>query len=230
MDIGKAFTFVFDDKDWIVKILIAAGITLAGIVLFWLIIPPFLAALLLGGYGVEITRRVIRGDSEVLPAWEDWGAFFTDGLKVFVIGIVYALPIIAVSMCLGIPVGILSDNGEDAAGLFSALLSCLNFLWGIVMAFTLPAAIANFVAKDDMSAAFRFGDVFGLVRDNFVTYLLVAILSWVASLIGGLGLLVCGVGVLVTAPYGTWVTNFLYGAAYVEATGQAPPVLEEEFA
>jgi hypothetical protein len=230
MDIGKAFTFVFDDKDWIVKILIAAGITLVGIVFFWLIIPPFLAAFVLSGYGVEITRRVIRGDAEVLPAWEDWGAFFTDGLKVFVIGIVYALPIIAVSICLGIPAGILSDNGESAASAFSALLSCINFLWGIVMAFLLPAAIASFVAKDDMAAAFRFGDVFALVRDNFVTYLLVAVLSWVASIIGGLGLLVCGVGVLVTAPYATWVTNFLYGAAYVEATGQAPPVLEEEFA
>ncbi|MFN2244903.1 MAG: DUF4013 domain-containing protein, partial [Anaerolineae bacterium] len=82
MDIGKAFTFVFDDKDWVVKVLIGIGILVAGLVLSWLIIPGILAGLLLSGYALEITRRVIRGEVEVLPAWEDWGQLLIDGLQV----------------------------------------------------------------------------------------------------------------------------------------------------
>ena len=44
MDIGKAFTFVFEDDDWVVKVLIGIGILVAGIVLSWLVIPAILAA------------------------------------------------------------------------------------------------------------------------------------------------------------------------------------------
>jgi hypothetical protein len=229
MDIGKSFGYVFDDDEWITKLLIAAAILLVGILFFWLIIPPILAGLLLGGYGIEITRRVIHGKSPVLPEWDDWGELLMDGLKAWIIGVVYALPIIVVSLCLGTPIGIFAEDAEEVAQVFSAFMSCLNFLWGIVMAFLLPAAYAFFVAEGEVSAAFRFGDVFSLVRDNFTTYLLVAVMSWVAGLIGGLGLLVCGVGVLVTAPYATMVTNHLYGQGFLAAGGQAQqPVLEEE--
>jgi hypothetical protein len=59
MDIGKSFTFVFEDQDWIVKILIAGAILLVGILFSWLLLIPLILALaLLGGYGVEIMRRV----------------------------------------------------------------------------------------------------------------------------------------------------------------------------
>jgi len=229
MDIGKAFTFVFDDEDWIVKILIAAAIVLVGVLLGILVIPAILAFAVLAGYGVEITRRVIHGDSPALPAWDNWGALLSDGLKVWIIGIVYALPIILISVCLGIPTGILAQEAEDLSSLFSLVMSCLNFLWGIPMSFLLPAAIAFFVAEDQLGAAFRFGDIFALLRDNFVTYLITVLVGLVASFIGGLGVIVCGLGWLVTAPYAGWITSHLYGQAYLEATSKAPPpVLEEE--
>jgi hypothetical protein len=111
------------------------------------------------------------------------------------------------------------------------LLSCLSLLWAIVMSLALPAAIAFWVANDDLSAAFRFGDVIGLVRDNFATYLITFLMSWVANFIGELGSIVCGVGWLVTVPYALMVTGHLYGQAYSEAMGQAAqPTLEEELA
>ena len=110
MDIGKSFGYAFEDDQWIPKILIAAAILLGGIVLGIFVIPAFLAAFLLSGYGVEITRRVINGNPQVLPEWDNWGDLIIDGLKVWVIGIVYALPMILVSMCLGIPGA--DSNGE----------------------------------------------------------------------------------------------------------------------
>jgi hypothetical protein len=231
MDIGKSFSFVFEDKEWVTKIIIAMLILLLGVLFSWLVIPAILAALLLSGYGVEITRRVIRGGSAVLPAWDNWGQLFTDGLMVAIIGIVYAIPMIVISLCLGVPLGIASENSDTAAALISSLLSCLNLLWGIVLSFLLPAAIAIYAKEDSLGAAFRFGDVVGLVRDNFTTYLITAVMVWVAGFIGGLGILLCGVGWLFTTPYASFVTSHLYGQAYIEASGLAQqPVVEAESA
>lgn len=220
MDFGKAFGFVFEDDQWVVKILLAAAILLLGIAFSWVLaIPLIIAALLLSGYSVEITRRVLQGNADSLPEWDNWGNLIMDGLRVFVIGLVYALPPILVSICLSIPTGIFSEDAEGVSAFFGLIMSCFNFLWAIALSLVLPAAIGHFVAKDDLGAAFRFGEVFGLVRDNFVTYLLTFLMSWVASLIGGLGFLVCGVGWLVTMPYSSMVTGHLYGQAYLEATG-----------
>jgi hypothetical protein len=232
MDIGKSFGYVFEDDEWITKVLIAAAILGLGILFSWmLLIPLIIALLLLGGYGVEITRRVIRGDTEVLPKWDNWGELLVDGLKALIIGLVYALPIIILGICLGIPSAILAEEAQEVTALLSVCLSGINFLWGIVMGLLVPAAIAMFVAEGELSAAFRFGDVVSLVSGNFVTYLIVLVIGWVASIIGGLGLLVCGVGFLVTAPYAGWITAHIRGQAYLEAKGQMPqPVLEEEFA
>jgi ABC-type sugar transport system permease subunit len=232
MDIGKSFTFVFEDENWITKLLLAAAILLLGILFSWLLLIPLVLALaLLGGYSAEITRQVIGGELNKLPEWDDWGKLIADGLKVVVIGIVYALPIIVIGLCLGLPIAILAENSQGVASLFSMLLSCLGLLWAIVMSLALPAAIAFWVANDDLSAAFRFGDVIGLVRDNFATYLITFLMSWVANFIGELGSIVCGVGWLVTVPYALMVTGHLYGQAYSEAMGQAAqPTLEEELA
>jgi hypothetical protein len=232
MDIGKSFAFIFEDEDWIVKILLAAAILLLGILFSWaLLIPLILAGIVIGGYAVEIMRRVIEGDPDELPEWDNWGDLFADGFKVWVIGIVYALPAIIAGICLGIPVTALAEEAEGVSVFFSLVLSCFNFLWAIVMSIVLPAAIGFFVANDDLGAAFRFGDVFGLVRDNLKTYVVTFVMSWIANIIGGLGSIVCGVGWLVTGPYAAMVTGHLYGQAWLEATGQtAQPVLAEEIA
>ena len=230
MDVGKSFGYVFDDDQWITKILIAAAILALGLLFSWmLLIPLILAGLLLGGYGVKITRRVINGATPVLPEWDNWGDLLIDGVKAWVIGLIYALPMIIIGLCLSLPIGIAAEEAEGVASVFGAFMSCFNFLWGIVMGLLLPAAIALFVAKGEVSAAFRFGDVFNLVRDNFGTYVIVLVIGWVASIISGLGLLACGVGFLVTAPYAGWITAHLRGQAYLVATGQGQqPVPEGE--
>ncbi len=232
MDIGKSFTFVFEDDQWIVKILIAAAILLLGVLFSWmLLIPLILAVALLGGYSVEIIRQVLRGELDSLPEWDNWGDLLIDGLKVIVIGIVYALPLIILSVCLGVPIGALNENAVGASSFLSFCLSCFTLLYAIAISLVYPAAVAFFAAEDEMSAAFRFGEVFGFVRDNFATYLVTFLMSWVASFIGNLGSLVCGIGWLVTMPYAVMVIGHLYGQAYVEAKGQLmaiAPVVEED--
>jgi hypothetical protein len=227
MDVGKAFAFVFEDQEWIVKLLIAAAILLVGILFSWLLLVPLILAIaLLGGYGAEVMRRVINGQSQ-LPEWENWGELIVDGLKVIVIGIVYALPFIIISACLGTPLGLLNNDGANSAnaavGLLSFALSCLDIIWGIALSIILPAAIGFWIADDDLGSAFQFGKVLGFVRDNFTTYLITFLMSWVASIVGSLGVIVCGFGWFVTQPYSWLVTMHLYGQAFVEASGKASP-------
>lgn len=231
MDIGKSFTFVFDDDQWITKILIGAGILLLGFLFSWLLlIPLILAFAVLGGYMVEITRRVIRGDANQLPEWDNWGNLLADGIKVIIIGIVYALPALVISLCIGLPAGILADEAEGLSAFLSLVSSCLNILWSILISILLPAAIAFYAARNDLSAAFRFGEVIAFVRKFLSTYLITFVMSWVASLIGGLGSVVCGVGALVTLPYSYMVMGHLYGQAYAASQGQvtAAPIVDEE--
>jgi hypothetical protein len=229
MDIGKSFSFVFEDEAWITKVLIAAAILLLGLLFSWvLFIPMIIAFVLLAGYSVEIIRRVLRGELDGLPEWDDWGTLFRDGLMVMIIAIVYALPIIVLSICFSVPIGVAAEDAEGVSVAFSMLLSCVTLLYAIAMSLVLPAATAFYAAEDDLGAAFRFGDVFSLVREHLSTYIITFLMSWVAGLIGSAGSIVCGIGWLLTLPYAYMVTGHLYGQAYVEATGQALPAAAEE--
>ena len=231
MDIGKSFTFVFEDEAWLTKILIMAAILFLGVFFSWLVlIPAIVAAALINGYMVEIIRNVLRGQLDELPEWDNWGDLIVDGLKVIVIQLVYALPAIIVGLCLSIAMTAAGNNGEGLVVFLSVIMSCLILLWAIVVSILLPAATAIFAATNDLAAAFRFGEVFALVRNNLSTYLITFIMSWVASFIGGLGSIVCGVGAFITGPYGYMVTGHLYGQAYLASTAAASQADLEELA
>ncbi len=68
------------------------------------------------------------------------------------------------------------------------------------------------------------------MRNNLATYLVTMVMTLVASIIGSLGSVVCGVGALATIPYSYMVMGHLYGQAYRVSGGQpavAEPVVEE---
>jgi hypothetical protein len=216
MDIGKAFSFVFDDENWVVKVLIGGILTLI----------PFVGAILMYGYGLELMKNVIQGRDKPLPEWDDWGGKLVGGIVYFVIGLVYALPIIVVSLCFA---GLMSVFGaaeaEEAVNVIGSLggicFGGLAFLYGILLTLVLPAAYGRYLETDEIGAAFRFGELFALVRDNLGSWLIALVLTWLAGLIGGLGLILCLVGVLFTAFWANLVTMYLWGDAYREASAKS---------
>jgi hypothetical protein len=212
VNIGKAFTFAFEDKDWLKKIGIAGLVMLI----------PLIGQLTVGGWALETTKRVIQHDPETLPDWSAFGEYLVRGLKMFVIGLVYALPIILLSICANLPVMFLQNGGDDTMvsiiSTLSICVSCISALYGIALWFLIPAAFAQFAVTNELGAAFRFSEVFALVRAAPSAYLLALIGSIVAGVVASLGLILCFIGVIFTMAWAYVIQSHLWGQAYNAAT------------
>jgi hypothetical protein len=218
MDFGKAFSFVFDDSNWLKKLGIAG----------LLMIIPIIGWLAVAGWSIEVTRRVIQRDPNPLPEWSNFGDFLMGGLKVWVVGFVYALPVILVSSCQQGGTLLLqnSDSGDTVAtaiGVLAICFSCITILYSIFLAMILPAAYGKLAVTGQLGAAFRFGQVFGMVRSHPQPFFICLLGSIVASIVGSLGLILCLVGAFFTYAYAMLINAHLWGQAY----NVANPVQEE---
>jgi len=214
MDFGKAFSFVFEDEDWLKKIAVGG--------LFSLI--PVIGIFVVLGWGVEITKRVINGDPEVLPDWSDFGGYLTRGFMVFLVAFIYLLPVILLQVCSSLPY-LYEAADETLLTIFTIVtvcFGCLTTIYSIGAYLLLPAAIARYAATGEVSAAFKLGEVFKMVKNNIGTYAMVLLGGIVASLVASLGVIACGIGVLFTSVYSFAINGHLWGQAYnVSGSGTA---------
>jgi hypothetical protein len=98
-------------------------------------------------------------------------------------------------------------------------VGCIGAIYGLAMAFIVPAAYAKFAVTDELGAAFRFGEVFGLVRAAPAAYLLALLGTIVAGVVASLGLILCFIGVIFTMAWAYTIQAHLWGQAYNQATG-----------
>jgi hypothetical protein len=220
MDLGKAFSFVFDDPDWVQKIVIGGILSLIPIIGWFLVM----------GYMIAVGRNVIRGNPQPLPDWADFGQFLVDGLYAFVISLVYALPIL-ILMCIvlfpALALGGAFDSSSEELNAIGVLGICcftlFSVIYGIVMGWLFyPAALARYADTGDVAAALRFGEVWAVSRANPVVFLMALLVSWVAGLLAQFGVILCLVGVLFTYFYAQCVTGYAYGQAYLVARERVP--------
>jgi hypothetical protein len=209
MDFGLSFSFPFQDEDWIKKIVLTAVIS----------IIPLIGQFALMGWMVELTRRVIRGDAEPLPDWADFGGILVLGLKMFVIGFVYSLPLILIVL----PMGIFSSfiDNDSAAAIYSFVMmcfSCFAMIYGLALAFFFPAAVGELAVTDNLGEAINPTNIIAHVRAAPNAYLLAFLGTIVAGFLAGFGIILCFIGIIFTAVYAYAVQGHLYGQAYIEAT------------
>ena len=213
MNFGTAFSFPFQNPDWLKKIMIVAVISLV----------PIIGQIFLLGWVLDITRRVIHNETDLVPGL-DFGAQLMDGFRVLGASMVYAFPVIVVA----IPLTILSvfvghspyqqATLQTVTGVAGACFGLIATLYSILLAFLLPAAFGNIAAKGELRAGLRFQEVFALVRAAPGAYLTSLLGAMVAGLIATLGVILCVVGVFLTATYCSMVAAYFYGQAYNEAT------------
>ena len=205
MDIGEIISdsIKYPSSNW-GKVLILGVIMIASI----LIVPVFL----LIGYLFRIIKASLAGLDE-LPEFDEIGEMFVDGLKVFVVGIVYSIPVIIISIIIGALLGSTTSTSLS-----------LNpyMIWAIVLGYAVyiivaaiiglieVIAIANMAYYDgDLGAAFRFSEVLDHIArigwgKYIVTYIVIGIVAFIGFLIGLLTIFIL-VGIillpLVIAPF-----------------------------
>jgi hypothetical protein len=239
MDIGKSFSYPFDDKQWVSKMGLGALISLVPILNF-----------AMTGYMIQIVRNMLNDMQEPLPNWDDLGKKFMDGLMLVLAGLVYALPIIVLS-CLPlsimtIPAIIASGNSDfqdvsnaisGAGGVLLAAMSCLFVIYGLVLSVIFPAIYVNYAKEGTFASCFKLREVFNIIGKNAGAFFTAWGISLVAGLVVGLvagivgsilGLIPCigwiasiiislGVGV-----YMMMIYSHLFGQFGKQAFGQTP--------
>jgi hypothetical protein len=211
VDFGRSFTFVTEDPDWVSKVLIGGAFALLSALLVGL---PFVL-----GYFARTLRNVVAGAARPLPAWDDLGGIFSDGLRLAVVYLVYAVGgaiVAAVPGCLLMAPAMLasgSRHGEAAgaalAGLGMVAFYGLMLLFSLAMLVYMPAALARAALRGTVADGFDWRAIVDFIRTNPGNYLLALVIYLVAGFAAQFGILLCCIGVF---PAAFWAYLVLAGA------------------
>jgi uncharacterized protein DUF4013 len=212
-DFVEPFAFVFQDERWLQKVLIGG--------LFYIATIFLIGIFFILGYCARLTRNVIAGVARPLPEWDDLGIYLTDGVKLFCVMLLYALPLMAIALAFLIPAGIFSavaqgrnEFAQWASGVTLSCVWCLIFPISLALSFWMPAALMFAIIDDRIGAAFEFRRIFNYIRNNFVNYLLAFLVFLVARFAVPFGAIALCIGVFFTAFWAVVVATYGFAQAY----------------
>jgi hypothetical protein len=223
--IERSLRYLSSGDEWVKTVLVGGLLTLFGFLLVPLIVVV--------GYYVRVLRGTMH-DDDTPPAFDDWGDLLSDGLRGFAIYLVYGLiPGIVGAVIALVGVGGALSGNSGVAGAVGGLIALVGFLVALVLglaaAYVIPAALANFVEKDDLMAGFALGDIRAVVLTGdyarawltaFAMLFGAAILTSVLSIVPLIGTVV---GVFVTF-YAAVAAFYVIGHAWADV---APVDLHE---
>lgn len=244
MDIGKSFSYPFEDKQWLSKMGIGAVVSLVPILNF-----------AMTGYMIHIVRNLMSDMREPLPNWDDFGKKFTDGLMLVLAGLIYALPVIILS-CL--PLGILtvpaflsgnsdlqgiSDAAAGVGGVLLTGMTCLFVVYGLVLSVIFPAIYIIYAKEGTFASCFKLREVFNIIGQNAGAFFTAWGMSLVAGLVVGLvvgmvnlvlgwipclGWIISIVISLGVSVYLAMIYSHLFGQFGRQAFGQTPLIASDQ--
>ena len=198
IDLGRAFSFIFDDEEWVKRILIGGLLLLIPLVgIFWLM-----------GYMVDTARNVMQDNPRPLPAI-NFGDQLGKGLYVLLIGIVYAIPIL-ILICITMGLIALTagaTGGDDGviAGTTLFTMFCVYpfiFLVSLAIQMFVFAGYVRYIQTDSLSSALDFARIWGMVRSSLKTWAIVLLIYLLASIIASAGSIAAGIGIIFTMVFG----------------------------
>jgi hypothetical protein len=200
MEIGEIINdaLKYPTSNW-TKVFILGVIFVAS----FLIIPIFLAI----GYLFRVIKATFAGIDE-LPDFDNLGEMFVDGLKVFVVGVAYAIPLIIISAIISAIFGIHYNSAVNAGTFtgFNVFVLATAYIIYLVIAIIIGLieymAIANMALYEgDLGAAFKFNEVLDRIArigwgKYIIWYIVMVVLGLIAALISGL-LIVILIGIII---------------------------------
>jgi hypothetical protein len=218
MDLGRSFTYMFEDKDWVAKLAIGGGIILLGVAFFWVLLIPLIAAYaLVLGYALVVIRNVYDGSTTPLPEWNNIGDYFVKGITAFVGILIWFIPVIVLSCCIFLVSAVAGGRGDDGrsisggASLLVTCLSCISIIVGIAISLFMYAPLTNFALNNQISTFWDFAGNWQFIQRNAGNYIIAFLLAYVASIIAGFGIIACLIGVFFTSFWALLVTAHLFG-------------------
>jgi hypothetical protein len=236
--------FPFQDNKWASRFLVGTLLTLANYIL------PIVPGIFVSGYILRVMRQTVAGEEPALPAWDDWGGMFKDGLGAMVLGLVYFFPALLVligGMVLYFvgtlylpftasaqPDGALAQMtmltlGSMAIMFLSMFLGTLFSLLGAVV---VPVALGHFVAQGELRAAFRVRQWWPILKADklgyFVTWVVMAGLmgmAYIGFMLAYSTLVLCCLLPILIAPFGLYIMlvgSALFGQTYHESQALLP--------
>ena len=227
MNIERGFRFVFQERNWFGKIIVG-GVMM---IFSFLIIP----LLIYYGYLVEVAKRTIKEEQQLLPEWDEIGRKLANGFKLAVIIIVYLIPFF-ILLGISFPFSTLEFENFKSREIItyimplppnlflkweltgiSFLLFLSSLVYIILFALILPFIIGKFAENESINDAFAISDIFSMFRDNIGDAIIVFLLTIFLQLLASLGFVLCFVGILLTGFWASIVQYYLYGELYKKA-------------
>ncbi|MEN6342055.1 MAG: DUF4013 domain-containing protein [Methanospirillum sp.] len=158
------------------------------------------------------TLRIYRGE-QTPPDPQDWVAVFIDGIKLFVVQLVYAIPIIIVSIAINLaillPFNVVSGEGgtmnggiAGAAIAMALVLALVQIVLSIAISLISMMASVRFARADSFGEAFNISAILAHIgRIGWGSYILALIVLYlvlfaVVVVLVILGVLTLGLGFL----------------------------------
>ncbi len=205
IDAGKAFGMPTKDDSWITKVLVTGLIALI----------PILGTFYVYGFMAGTARNTMQGNPNPMPSFDNFGDILKDGFFIFVVQLVYLLPIIVIQLVFTVLAAVLGGAGGDAGGALAAIVSIVGALVVLVGAlFLLLLAyegMLRYIRSNSLGDALNFGAAWATVSKNIGAYVMLVVWSIICGLVAGLGVLACGVGTVFTVPYAQAVFGNMLG-------------------
>lgn len=207
-EIESAVRYPAESDDVVKTVLIGGLLTIFG----FLLVPLFVLA----GYLVRVFDRTAAGD-EVPPTFDDFGEMTVTGVKAAVIALVYGFVPLLVGggvVLVGIVgIGAGGDGLLGGLGVLGVLVGGMAwFVLALLVAYLLPAALANFARTRSVGSGFDFGTLKPIWTSR--SYALAWGTTLVVLLIGGVVAGVLNVVPILGTIAGAFVGFYFSVAAY----------------
>lgn len=151
--------------------------------------------------------RIYRG-TDTAPDVDRWGTLFIDGIKLVIVGLVYAIPILGVwALIFGSMFFSLVQGNLETAENFEPNLTLLLLMYAVEIAvgIIMPVASIRFARMGSFTEAFNFGAIFGTIgKIGWINYLLALI---ILTLVIGIPIFILVFGFIIVAGAGIYLTG-----------------------
>ncbi len=151
----------------------------------WILLAiPFMTL----GYSVQVYKGI-----KPAPEVNDWVANFINGIKLFIVGLIYAIPLIILALIffIGVITAIVSSTSpEQASGLMmgaigTAFIGLVLFvIYLIIILLILPVAYIRFARTDSIGEAFNISAILAYIgKIGWGSYIISLVIGFIVIII-----------------------------------------------